>query len=233
MMIWERLEFRWGGAELTQEKPVGWDESKVKCLNQDQLQQLMFPLWAIWNDRNNEASGEGRKAAHLVTTQLHQYILEYNEAQKSPTGSIAHHRVQWRRPPNGIVEVNFDRARNNETNRCRIGIVARDEDGSVLGARAMSVEGCYDPCLVEAMTALTAIEFSCEMGFQQVEIEGGSLGKVPSFQQCYFRHIGREGNQVAHNLAKYSLNSEDEYRVEEEDPSFLEPSVLAYNVPSN
>ena len=86
---------------------------------------------------------------------------------------------------------------------------------------------------VEAMVARKAAEFSLEVGFNKVVLEGDSeivykdlknngpslalyghlmqdvKALIPLFSSIYFSHVGRLGNKVAHSLARRAILSQN------------------------
>ncbi len=102
----------------------------------------------------------------------------------------------------------------------------------------------------EAVAAREAIQFAVEVGISEAEVEGDSLtictalmrqdsgyttfGAVleeacllaSMFHRCSFSHVKREGNRVAHMLARQALDLQDDFIVWLEDvPDFLEPVI--------
>jgi hypothetical protein len=65
----------------------------------------------------------------------------------------------WRPPPLGVIKVNWDASINAKKKYVGIGIVARDNNGEVLGARAITKLVVATPKVAEAMVALAAVLF--------------------------------------------------------------------------
>ena len=83
------------------------------------------------------------------------------------------------------------------------------------------------PFMMEANAALSAMEFASHMGFTSIELERDAFSiimklqshepnlsaigllidkarvKALTFNSCSFKHIGRNGNTVAHILVKH------------------------------
>jgi hypothetical protein len=78
----------------------------------------------------------------------------------------------WQPPPAGIIKVNWDASLLVKERHIGIGIVARDEHGNFLGARAIMKKVVTTPNVVEAMAALEAILFCKQAGFFNVLLEG-------------------------------------------------------------
>jgi ribonuclease HI len=136
----------------------------------------------------------------------------------------------WQPPPAGIIKVNWDASLL--VNECHIGveIVARDEHGNFLGARAITKKIVTTRNVAEAMAALEAILFCKQTGFFNVLLEGdakqvvndvnhgslnllttghfieGIISEMQGFRSATLVYVDREANNVAHCLAKEASN---------------------------
>lgn len=137
----------------------------------------------------------------------------------------------WTSPSPGLVKTNWDASL--ETQRGIIGraVVIRDHRGQLVAARCMSRMGCPSPLAAEALVALMAVKLSKELGLQNVHFQGDAKSvvdavncveddrsrmghvmedlkvEVQSILQWKMSFIKREGNNVAHVLAKYMVHS--------------------------
>ncbi|XP_075656037.1 uncharacterized protein LOC142626133 [Castanea sativa] len=115
-------------------------------------------------------------------------------------------------------------------NKSRIGVVVKNEDGLVLGSCTKRLSQAYSALEIEAMAAATALVFASELGVRQAILEGDSMAVIkalkefedtlsPSgllledirmfsqrFDTFLYSHTRREGNSVAHSLARYALS---------------------------
>jgi ribonuclease HI len=106
-----------------------------------------------------------------------------------------------------------------------IGIVARDDKGEVLGARAIAKPVVAAPKVAEAMAALEAVLFYKATGFFKVILERdakqvidevisatpnlnaathfveGITAEIQGLRDVSMVHVGREANNAAHCLA--------------------------------
>jgi ribonuclease HI len=121
-----------------------------------------------------------------------------------------------------------------------IGIVARDNNGEVLGARAVTKPVVAPPKVAEAMAALEAVLFCKAWGFFEVILEGdakqvidevnsatpnlnaaghfveGITAEIQGLRVASMVHVGREANSAAHCLAnEVSSTSLDSVWLEE------------------
>uniref|UniRef100_A0A2N9GZI9 Reverse transcriptase domain-containing protein n=1 Tax=Fagus sylvatica TaxID=28930 RepID=A0A2N9GZI9_FAGSY len=134
--------------------------------------------------------------------------------------------IKWAPPRPGRYKVNFDGAFFRESNEAGIGAIVRNHRGEVMAALCQRIPYPYSIEAVEASAAKAAVTFVLDLGLQEVDIEGDSLKIITALQQtspCYtsyghlildtntlaqnltsyqFMHVKRDGNSVAHSLAK-------------------------------
>ena len=126
--------------------------------------------------------------------------------------------------------MNFDGALRLPGNKGGIGILIRNNNGEVMGAKAANVSLVDNAFMVEVMAMIDALILVREMGFtdvvvdedalsvikkmQKLEVDFSPIGNfieeakmmLPMFNSICFMHTRREGNKVANNLADYGLN---------------------------
>uniref|UniRef100_A0A803LHG6 RNase H type-1 domain-containing protein n=1 Tax=Chenopodium quinoa TaxID=63459 RepID=A0A803LHG6_CHEQI len=157
---------------------------------------------------------------------------------------------QWCAPPPAIIKVNSNAALFN-TNHVGFGGVMRDNVGDVVAATCLQIVGRFDVDVVEAMAMRHALKIAMESGFVRLCLETDNLKlhshlKKSKYDQttfgivvkdiltlasschsCVFEFVKREGNKVAHSLAKLS-STFDTLRVWlEEYPSGIHELVMA------
>jgi ribonuclease HI len=153
-------------------------------------------------------------------------------------------------PPSGLIKVNWD-ASINVTNECiGIRVVARDNNGNVLGSKSLTKKVVTAPKLVEAMIAYEAVVFCKEVGFYEIILEGdaqqvvndvnsrtpnhdvaghfveGIIMEMQGLREVSISHVGRDANNVAHQLAKDASTKEIDYVWLEDCPNFILHAVL-------
>ena len=147
-----------------------------------------------------------------------------------PSNRTATPTVQkWKPPEHGLVKVNCDGARFAEENRAGIGVVIRNSKGLVLGSLSKLVPQAYGPLEIEVMAVATALVFASNLGFQRAIFETDLLVLVKAlregmefhsavglvldeirhtvnfFNDLHYSHVKREGNIVAHKLARHAI----------------------------
>ena len=127
-----------------------------------------------------------------------------------------------------MIKINFDGAVFKDEDRAGIGVVVRDSLGLVLASLSQNIPLPHSVVNLETQAACRALEFSLKLGFDKAILEGDSMivmtalrDPSPSlasfgllvqdaqwmarlFTCISFQHVGRVGNNVAHNLARHA-----------------------------
>ena len=128
-----------------------------------------------------------------------------------------------------IFKINFDGAVFTEENCSGMGVIVQDREGLVIAVMSDKIPQLLKPIEIEAMAAIRAFEFAREVGISEAILERDSLlvikalatkdiGLAPfglliqdayrftsAFSLLSYSHRKREGNQVAHDLAKLAV----------------------------
>jgi ribonuclease HI len=158
---------------------------------------------------------------------------------------------KWQRPERDWIKMNWDAALTHEEGKVGLGIVARDESGSVVVALCCFRPGSIDSTFVEALGAWKMAEFCARLGYSKVVIEGDSLEVINALSHstdywgryrhlvddaklllnraCQWKatHVKRTGNEVAHRLAKYALTCNEELIWHFECPSCIQDVIVS------
>ena len=151
------------------------------------------------------------------------------------------------------MKINFDGAVFGASNVSGIEVVIRDSNGAVLVSCSQKIPQAYKVEEIEASAALKALSFAFELGFWSAILEGDSLGLIQAlkseehslspmslliedvkvfannFVKLLYSHIKRNGNRVAHSLAKNALCILDFQVWMEDVPSYF-VSILQLDV---
>ena len=127
--------------------------------------------------------------------------------------------------------MNYDGAIFQEQGKASIGVVIRNSEGEVMASLSQQIPLPTTVAQVEALAARRAVEIARELGFPRITIEGDSesickdlLNPSPSlalhgllirdaqelghsFLKINFSHVCRQGNGVAHSLARRAILS--------------------------
>ena len=89
---------------------------------------------------------------------------------------------KWQAPQAVFVKVNFDGAIFGELNKLGVGVVIRDNNGTILGSCSEKLSQAYKAEETEALAARKASMFAHELGFQRVILEGDALGLIQALK---------------------------------------------------
>ncbi|MBA0665362.1 hypothetical protein Goklo_005223, partial [Gossypium klotzschianum] len=120
-------------------------------------------------------------------------------------------RKRWHLSATGWVKINVDGSVSRKSSRVAIGGVLRGpSDGWLVGFRMRT--GMFDIFSIEANVVLEGLKLAWNRGFRQAELEcdnvllvdvlRNGLATISSIGEIKFRHISRDSNKVADQLAK-------------------------------
>ena len=191
---------------------------------------LAVTSWSVWNWRNKICAKEAACPLDQIHTLSKERKTEFQLLHPT-VGKLQHGKhIRWKPPDHGTYKVNYDGATFSPQDKAGLSIVIRNEDEAVLASMSQQVPLPTTVAQVEALAARRAVEFALEIGITNVVIEGdlesiyrelqdlspslalhGHLiqdAKIlsNSFQLVNFSHVHREGNTVAHALARSAIN---------------------------
>ncbi|KAL0011992.1 hypothetical protein SO802_007100 [Lithocarpus litseifolius] len=114
-----------------------------------------------------------------------------------------------------------------------VGVIVRDWERRVVAANCLPLSGRMTVEETEAIAMEQGIILAKNLGLEKTIFEGdsmqtiqaieakevrsvaghivrGILQNLPSFQEARVRHIGREGNKIAHELAQFAKQLDEE-----------------------
>ena len=149
----------------------------------------------------------------------------------------------WQPPPQLVYKLNFDAAIFTNLNCSRFGATIRNDRGEVMAAMSVKGPPITNNEEAKALACRKALEFSIDASFSELIIEGDNanvmrvvcsllsndslLGHIikdvkcimSSLQYVSVNSIRREGNKVAHALARYAkIVFDDMYWLEDSSP---------------
>ena len=141
--------------------------------------------------------------------------------------------MRWCPPPEQHYKGNFDVAFFDASGCAGIGVVFRDHTGQVIAALSQKIHLVQIVELAEALAAKRAVRFPLELSLFSVELEGDCskvISTLNASKSCNtlfghvtdecrrfstslrfwkFQHVRREGNRLAHALARIAILSAD------------------------
>ena len=128
-----------------------------------------------------------------------------------------------------LVKINCDGPRFAKENRVEIGVVIHNSEGMVLGSQSKQLSQAFSPLQIEAMAIKIALQFATDLGVQHAILKTDSLvlvkvlregtkflstvglvldeirNMINFFTELHYSHVKREGNIVAHKLARHAI----------------------------
>ncbi|XP_042939490.1 uncharacterized protein LOC122274519 [Carya illinoinensis] len=138
--------------------------------------------------------------------------------------------TKWQLPPQGTTKLNVDGAIFHTNGSAGVGLILRDWEGKVLLAVSKKEVAVMEPLEIELIATLRGLQFCIPLGLQSLSIETDSLilaqelsklelsnymfrNVVIDIKQlqtrilvCSIVHVNREGNELAHKLARFGRN---------------------------
>ena len=151
--------------------------------------------------------------------------------------------VGWQPPPESVYKLNYDIAVFADSASSGFGAVIRNSSGEVMAAMTIKGPAVRDSDEAELLACRKAMEFAIDVGFTVLIIEGDSvnamrgivLGKenqsalghvigdirhlMGAVEWSFVSCIKRNGNRVAHALARYAHHFSSDLFWMEEVPS--------------
>jgi ribonuclease HI len=158
--------------------------------------------------------------------------------------------VKWVRPEVRHVKLNVDASFHEDAKAGSMGAVLRDYRGECIAAPSSYIENVNSATMAEAYAMKEGLDLACRMGCNNIIAESDSLEVIAAmndsetwwceaaavFAECVdkvttigavsFMHIGREANQVAHELARDSYSSKLSCTWVDEPPRFILEKLL-------
>ncbi|GMN53841.1 hypothetical protein TIFTF001_022971 [Ficus carica] len=168
--------------------------------NSDELGNFLVIIWSLWQRRNNPV--EKRTLAP---------------------------KALWHAPSHGLIKINVDAAVDSSLEFIGVGIVARDEEGVVMSFLSRRIFGKFSPHLGECLAVREGVFLANFLKLDNWVVESDAMNAVRAIQNPVAEapeanivedirdyiagvrngrvcHISRDGNRVAHKLAKHAIS---------------------------
>ena len=187
--------------------------------------------YQIWFRRNKLRMGEKVTDLKLIKSMARDALHEFPQANSTPPKPPpVQTPIKWKPPPSDWVKINFDGAVFKEHAEAGLGSIIRNDCGLVMAALKQVIHLPTSVEMVEVLAAWRALFFAKELGFEKVILEGDSKIVVRAmksddfsvapfghivfdikslsahFRCLIFQHTCRQGNIVAHSLARAACN---------------------------
>ena len=210
------------------------------------VEYFAMVAWCIWERRNRVRLGQKAWGIGEVCRHASDLLKEFHDVHKKvPRLAVCSSDSRWKPPTSGVYKINFDGALFEEQACAGLGVVIRDSAGLIIGALSQKIRYPGSVDMVEALAASRAVVFAKELCLQSMVVEGDSLRVIQALIDdrpsrtmfgnviadihslvsnidCSFCHVKREGNKLAHALARRAVASADSDVWLEELPRDLE-----------
>ena len=200
--------------------------------NQRDLEFFFTSAWLIWAQRNRICLSKTTVSSPQIAATAREHLAEFTQnitTPQFPWVTATPSQIIWCPPSQGLVKINCDGATFKDQNKSGIGVVIRDENGMVLASMAKQLPQLYTALETEAMVASTTLSFATQVGFHSGILELDSMVLATAliknstylstdgllmddirfnatfFNQLLYSHVKREGNKVAHKLARHAF----------------------------
>ncbi|XP_018860262.1 uncharacterized protein LOC109021962 [Juglans regia] len=197
----------------------------------EKLSTLFVLAWGFWYRRNKFVNEQELLVSERAAENA--YVLLRSHAQvsiKTRSQTLKHYK--WHPPSAGCLKLNVDAAVFPEWDKAGVGPVLRDENGRVIMALSRAeipMEGSEG---IELLAIFRGLQQCATMGVSNIVVESDSLLSIDAlnddnmtnsmlgvlyyeikklatcFDACLFSHVYREGNMVAHKLARNAFKIE-------------------------
>ena len=191
------------------------------------LEIMVAMAWAIWYNRNQCVHESEKQAVGQIWDFASSLLLNYKEASKYFQLGPAFCEVSWKKPPMGVYKINVDGATSERGRKSSIGVIIRDFKGEAATGLCRLLNGNFSVLEMEMLAVEAGVLLAKELGLQQIIIESDSLLAVQSisanevsgetghivqgilsimdcFSSWQIRHVKRDSNRLAHELALYA-----------------------------
>lgn len=207
-------------------------------------------LWRIWKSRNNLVFNKFRESFSKTVLLAKAETKEWVElTKKQSRGTEGQQRSSviskvWKAPPQQFVKCNFDAGFNIHSLRANGGWIIRDHRGFPNHWGALELGHAGSPLEAETKALLAALQQAWIRGYTKIVFEGDcdllitlinegsnniSIANLlldirfwaSKFRNIQFTFVKREGNQAAHNLAKFGCGLSSFYSDSVSQPLWL------------
>ncbi|KAF7831272.1 ribonuclease H [Senna tora] len=217
-----------------QESFLDWLWDRLAKDNEDTLSWIAMTCWTIWQRRNAFVFDHKNLNLNEAVSQATRLLNDFRQVNFSnPSPSMPITSI-WKPPQGNVIKINTDAARISDR-EWGVGVVARDSSSNLIFVAASKVLSHDDPSLAEALALRWAMGIAYHNNLPDVEFESDCLVIINTFHKgnrdasllenvikdceslskCFnsfsLTHIKRDGNRVAHHVAKNLHSAETEF----------------------
>lgn len=216
----------------------------------EDLELFFASTWAIWYNRNQIIHNKAGFSSKQVWQTAQSTMEDFTEAA---TTDLSFRRLvpsKWEPPSPGFYKINVDGATAEHDRYSSVCVVIRDSKGQLVAALSSQLQALYPAKLVEVLAMEQGVLLAPELQLSQVIFEANALSIIQatnnnlsrnafghiiqelqqarhSFAKCYFKHVCRDFNKVAHELAQFARHRKSTHLWKGVTPPFVLPLVQA------
>ena len=156
-----------------------WIFHLIETLNHKDLVRCFVTLWAIWFARRkviHENIFQSPLSTHcFIESFLRDLEMAAPARPVQQQRSSAAPAPRWIAPPVGYAKINVDAVVQKLRNAGAVAAVCRRDDGSFLGASAVSISGITEPGILEALACREALSLAADLQLQHICIASDCL----------------------------------------------------------
>ncbi|XP_042979954.1 uncharacterized protein LOC122310138 [Carya illinoinensis] len=227
----------------------------INRFNRDELEEIATTMRRIWLRMNlfifEQKFYSPRELVLKTNEGLEDFISTHILLKENRPGGMRSRLCRrWKKSGTNEVIANWDATLDTKNRTMGMRIVIRDANGEVLASVCSKRPNVVHPTLAECLALWKAIEVCKDLAFSKVILEGDAeavIKKVNNVEEDLswmghiiedvkivvkgrkdwkVRFIPREGNNVAHLLAKHALTLDGEVIWIEEGPNVITSSLI-------
>ncbi|KAF5444913.1 hypothetical protein F2P56_034005 [Juglans regia] len=232
---------------------VTWSDLSQKLVR-NELESMAFIFSKVWQRRNKWIFEHSfQSPAAIVSAAMadrEEYFIAKGELNAGLfVSSPVNRDIHWHAPTLHPYKVNWDAGFDQSTHRMGVGIVIRDGVGDVIAFVCMPGYDVRDAVVAEANALWRAITLCEKIGIVDAILEGDALKVIKEVhdgeencawygqviediklklrfgQRWLLQYAPRESNVVAHRLAKFAMQCEEEKVWLEDCPDWIKPCI--------
>ncbi|KAK9010599.1 hypothetical protein V6N11_043480 [Hibiscus sabdariffa] len=176
-----------------------WVAMAFCSFNDQQKIVMMVTFWAVWYSRNKLIHEGISPSVPESLSFIQAFIRECGSLISFAVVEPTTPRRRWSAPALNFVKCNFDSAFDVHCNESIFGFLCRNSEWLIMVVGVVPHRNVADAFMAEALACLQAVLFAIELGGPIVK---DIRDAVKGLENAVFKFVHREGNNVAHALAR-------------------------------